>query len=83
MNLTNLPFEPRQVVEVDSCDRWIVYHRLQQLDIPCICETHKPLEVQVSNPTAMIQLWSVTKQYSASRQELIDWLKDCWNFNKR
>ncbi|WP_342057533.1 Asr1405/Asl0597 family protein [Crocosphaera sp. Alani8] len=61
----------------------MVFRRLQELDIPCFCETHKPLEVHASNPTAIIQLWSVTKQYSASRQELIDWLQDCWHFNKR
>lgn len=83
MNLTHSSIEPRQVVEVDWCDRWIVYQRLQELDIPCSCATHKPLQAQVSSPTAMIQLWSVTKQYSSSRQELIDWLKGCWNLNKR
>ena len=83
MNLTNVSTQPKQVIEVDQCDRWIVYHRLQELNIPCSCEAHKPLQAEASSPTAMVQLWSVTKQYSASREELIDWLKGCWNLNKR
>ncbi len=79
MNLANLPLEPSQVVEVDWGDRWIVYHRLQDLQIPCHCCTNQPLQVQLTSPTAVIQLWSVVKQYSASRRELIDWLTNCWH----
>ena len=82
MNSAKFSPEPRQVVEVPWCDRWLVYHRLQELDIPCFCATHQPLEAQVSSPTAMIQLWSISQQYSASRQELIDWLQICWHQNK-
>lgn len=81
MNSANLPLEPTQVtqvVEVPWGDRWIVYRRLRELQIPCYCSTNEPLQVQLSSPTAVIQLWSVTKQHSASRQELISWLKDCW-----
>lgn len=78
MNSTNLPLEPSQVVQVDWSDRWIVYHRLQELQIPCHCSTNQPLEVQLSSPTEVIQLWSVIKQYSSSRRELIQWLNTCW-----
>ncbi|MEA5508948.1 hypothetical protein VB715_04150 [Crocosphaera sp. UHCC 0190] len=78
MNSTNLPLESSQVVQVEWSDRWIVYHRLQELHIPSYCATHQPLQVQLSSPTEAIQLWSVIKQYSASRRELIEWLHTCW-----
>lgn len=78
MNSANLPLTSTQVVQVPWGDRWVVYHRLRELQIPCSCATNEPLQVQLSSPTAMIQLWSVTKQYSSSRCELIQWLKDCW-----
>lgn len=71
--------EEQQVVEVDWLDRWLVYQRLQELEIPCCCETNKPLTVQISNPVALVQLWSVIRCLSASRQEMISVLQKSWH----
>ena len=65
-------------VDVDFNERWSIYHRLQELDIPCICATNKPLSVQLDHANAIAQLCSVVKHSTASRAELIDWLDDCW-----
>jgi len=32
--------EEKSVVEVDWADRWQVYQRLQELEIPCWCEAN-------------------------------------------
>ncbi|MFH7025827.1 MAG: Asr1405/Asl0597 family protein [Heteroscytonema crispum UTEX LB 1556] len=71
--------EEKHVLEVSWADRWVVYHRLQQLDIPCWCETNQPLKVAVSSPAVAIQLWSVVRQFTASRQDLISILQFCWH----
>jgi hypothetical protein len=68
-----------QVVEINWADRWSVYRRLQELQIPCFCRIDRPLQVEIHDPTAAIQLWSVVKQVTASRHELIRWLDDCWH----
>lgn len=69
----------RQVVEVKWADRWAVHHRLQELQIPCYCKSDFPLQVDIRNPTAAIQLWSVVKQITTPRHELISWLNECWH----
>ena len=48
------------------------------LEIECSCQTNQPLRAAPSNPQTAIQLWSVIKQFTANRQELIDWLNQCW-----
>ncbi|MCY7275536.1 MAG: hypothetical protein LH702_17800 [Phormidesmis sp. CAN_BIN44] len=58
--------------------RWQIYHRLCELDIPCRCVAYEPLTVQVEGAIAALQLWSVVKQISTSRLELVDWLERCW-----
>ncbi|MBW4635094.1 MAG: hypothetical protein KME30_25305 [Iphinoe sp. HA4291-MV1] len=68
----------KYIVEVNWADRWQIYRRLQELDIPCWCETNQALTVEISNPTAAIQLWSVVRQLTAPRQDLIRNLKKCW-----
>jgi hypothetical protein len=68
----------KYIVEINWADRWQVYRRLQELDIPCWCETNQPLTVEISHPTAAIQLWSVVRQLTANRQELVSTLKKCW-----
>ena len=67
-----------QVVTIDWTERWQVYQRLQELQIPCQCLPNQPLQVNLSSPSAAIQLWSVVRHFTASRQELADWLKHCW-----
>ncbi|WP_088240695.1 Asr1405/Asl0597 family protein [Calothrix rhizosoleniae] len=76
VNLEKL--EEQQVIEVDWLDRWLVYKRLQELEIPCSCEMNQPLTVQISNPVALIQVWSVIRHSSASRQQLIRILEKSW-----
>ncbi|MBD2293832.1 hypothetical protein H6G06_10075 [Anabaena sphaerica FACHB-251] len=68
----------KYVVEVNWADRWQVYQRLNELDIPCRCETNQPLQVEIANPQIAVQLWSVVRQFTASRQDLIGSLEDCW-----
>lgn len=68
-----------QIVKVAWSERWQVYHRLKALDIKCFCQTNKPLQADFNNPQTAIQIWSVVKQCTANRQELIDWLNQCWH----
>ncbi|MEY2913777.1 MAG: hypothetical protein RLZZ184_3086 [Cyanobacteriota bacterium] len=70
--------DKKHVIDIDWADRWQVYQRLQELDIICICETNQPLIVEINNPTAAIQLWSVIQQFSASRQDLIENIENSW-----
>ena len=70
-----------QIVAINWTDRWQVYQRLQELHIPCECLPNQPLEVSLSSTTAAIQLWSVVRHSTASRSELVDWLKHCWQFS--
>jgi hypothetical protein len=70
--------ESKHVVEVNWVDRWQVYQRLKELDIPCSCGTNQPLEVEISSATAAVQLWSVMRRCSACRQEQISTLECCW-----
>ena len=70
-------------VGIKNTERWSIYHRLQQLEIPCICSTNKPLQVQLDYPSAIAQLCSVVKHSTASRSELIAWLDDCWKIESK
>jgi hypothetical protein len=65
-------------VNIKNTERWSVYHRLQELEIPCKCSTNQPLQVELNNPNAIAQLCYVVKQSTASRSELIGWLNQCW-----
>ncbi|WP_026100048.1 Asr1405/Asl0597 family protein [Fortiea contorta] len=75
--------EHNHVVEVDWVDRWRVYHRLQELEIPCWCAANQPLRVEINTPTAAVQLWSVAQQCTASRDDLIWILKQNWQLRYR
>jgi hypothetical protein len=70
-------------VGIKNTERWGIYHRLQQLEIPCRCSTNQPLEVELDHPSAIAQLCYVVKQSTASRSELVDWLDDCWKITYR
>lgn len=71
------------VVNIKSMERWSIYHRLQELEIPCQCSTNQPLSVKLNNPKAIAQLCFVVKQSTAPRSELIDWLNHCWKIRSR
>ncbi|MEH2069320.1 MAG: Asr1405/Asl0597 family protein [Nostoc sp.] len=70
--------ENKHFVEVNWADRWQVYHRLKELDIPCSCATNQPLEVEIGSVTAAVQLWSVIRRFTSSRQDEIWTLECCW-----
>jgi hypothetical protein len=67
-----------QIVEVNWSERWQVYQRLNELDIPCCCKANQPLQVKISNTHTAIQVWSVVRQLNASRQDLVNCLENCW-----
>ncbi len=77
MPSNNQPSRHQELVTVPLADRWPIYHRLQALDISCQCGTNQPLQVKVDDLQTAIQLWSVAKQFTASRGELVDWLNQC------
>ena len=75
--------ESKHVLEVNWVDRWQVYQRLQELDIPCWCEPNQPLKVEISNSIAAIQLWGLMRQFTLTRQDLIWSLEQCWQSRYR
>ncbi|NDJ18260.1 Asr1405/Asl0597 family protein [Myxacorys almedinensis] len=77
MNLENTPYQSSEIVEIQCDDRWQVYFRLQELNVPCWCAAHQSLTVQIDSAIALIHLWSVVKQTKA-RSHLIEWLETCW-----
>lgn len=70
--------EVSEIVEVNWADRWQIYQRLQELAIPCWCDTNQPLKVYIADVAAAVQLWSVSRQLTTPRQELVSWLEHCW-----
>lgn len=73
--------QPSPVLSVKWAYRWEVYRRLKTLEIDCHCSTNEPLLVDLYSPTTLVQIWSVIRQSSAERQQLIDWLNNCWCMN--
>ena len=78
MNLPTAPKQAKEVLEVNSTLRWQVYQRLQELDVCCECNCHQPLKVDCQCYTDIIQIWSVVRQQTASRAELVGFLNSCW-----
>lgn len=74
----NKVFNKNSMISVHWMHKWDVYHRLKALEIDCHCQTNQPLTIDLNTTQTAIQLWSVVKHSSASRQELIDWLNRCW-----
>jgi hypothetical protein len=69
----------KHIVEVNLADRWQIFRRLQELDIPSWCESDQPLSVAIATPIDAIQVWSVARHFSASRHDLIRTLNQCWH----
>ena len=67
------------VVEVPLGDRWCIYHRLQELMIPCACPTDGSLRVEVNHGITAILVRSTVQQFTATRCELLNWLERCWD----
>ncbi|MEL7352710.1 MAG: Asr1405/Asl0597 family protein [Cyanobacteria bacterium P01_A01_bin.116] len=72
------PEEPQNMIVVCCEERWQVYHRLQELDIPCQCKSFKPLQATVQTPTAAVQVWSIVRRVSQPRQSLANSLNQSW-----
>ncbi len=70
--------EINHLVDVNWADRWQIYQRLKELDIPCSCAPNQPLKVEISSPVAAVQLWSLIRRFTASRQDQIWTLERCW-----
>ncbi|PSO52242.1 MAG: hypothetical protein BRC40_09965 [Cyanobacteria bacterium QH_8_48_120] len=79
MNSSEGQQQKAQTVEINWTDRWLVYQRLHELSIPCSCKTSQPLQVEINDPLAAVQLWSVSQQLTAPRGKLLTWLQRCWN----
>lgn len=70
-----------QIVEIPVSDRWRIYHRLQELMIPCSCPPDGSLVVEVNDAIAAVLVRSTVQHFLATRQELLDWLNRCWTAN--
>lgn len=82
MNPLDQELEVCEIVQVSWLDRWQVYRRLQELEIPCWCGVDQPLRTQINTVKQAAQLISVLKQVSASRAELAQWLECCWQIGE-
>lgn len=67
-----------QLVSVHRCDRWSIYHRLQDLNIPCACPADGTLRVEVNHAVALLLVHSIVRQFITPRKETVDWLERCW-----
>jgi hypothetical protein len=76
--MQTLDSDPQTPLEIDLIERWNVYRRLQELSIPCQCSCGQPLKVEVASPTAALQVWSVIRRFTSSREIAIDALENCW-----
>jgi hypothetical protein len=70
--------ETKKAINVQWAYRWEVFRRLQALEIDCQCATNEPLLVNLDSPATLAQVWSVMRQSTAPRHQLIDWLNECW-----
>lgn len=53
-------------IEVAGSDRWQIYHRLQELEIPCRCRTHESLSN--SSPTSnLATIRGILKSHTVKR----------------
>lgn len=67
-----------KIVDISWGDRWQVYYRLQELEIKSECASNHPLQVEVNTVKAAVQLWSVVRQLTANRRDLVRLLERCW-----
>jgi hypothetical protein len=79
MNFNDLDLQTTgDMLEIECCDRWSTYQRLQELEIPCSCSYYQPLKVQISSVKSAVQVWSVVRKFQVSRQVLVTHLDYCW-----
>jgi hypothetical protein len=75
---SNIILANSHLVSVPRIERWQIYHRLQDLKIPCWCLADGTLRVEVQTSISALLLRSVVQQFVASRQEMVNWLERCW-----
>lgn len=80
MNPLNPELAAGEFVEVSRVDRWSVGLRLWELGITCQCVPDQPLRVEINTVVAAVQLWSVVRQLTSPRQDLVHRLERCWNY---
>ncbi len=68
-----------QVATIHRSDRWSVYRRLQELNIPCWCPEDGTLWVEIDSWIHAILLRSTIQQFINTRSESIAWLERCWS----
>ncbi len=79
--MNNVPhLEPKSfaVCSMQRCDRWSIYHRLQELNIACACSADGNLWIEVNHAIDLVLARSTVRQFLTSRQDDIDWLNRCW-----
>lgn len=79
MNDQSINVPVAHIISVPRGDRWRIYHRLQELMIPCWCPEDGSLRVEVQNGIGALLLRSVVQQFLAPRQEIVTWLERCWD----
>ncbi|BAZ14367.1 hypothetical protein NIES4071_62100 [Calothrix sp. NIES-4071] len=75
---THLESQKLQIINIPFAERWQIYHRLQELTIPCWCPDDGSLRVYINSVLTAILVRSTLMQFFANRAELIDWLEQCW-----
>ena len=78
MNPTDYSLVNNQAIAISGTERWDIYHRLKELEIPCQCSTHQPLTVQLNSPSHLLQTWSVIRRMRTARQDLVNTLENYW-----
>jgi hypothetical protein len=79
LNITNeTEAPPGQVIAVPKGDRWRIHHRLQELKIPSRCTADGSLRVEIDHAIELLLVYSIHRQFTATRQELVNWLERCW-----
>lgn len=71
-------FNSYQIIDIERVHCWSAHRRFQDLSIQSSLSTGEPLKVEISDPQTAVQVWSVIKQITETRSELIGWLEDCW-----
>ena len=67
-----------QVSKIKRSERWSVYRRLKELDIPCWCPQDGSLCIEIDCCINAILLRSTIQQFISTRSESVAWLERCW-----
>ena len=68
-----------KVAKIHRSDRWSIFRRLQELNIPCWCPEDGTLWVEIDHCIHAVLLRSTIQQFVSNREELTDWLERCWS----